>query len=71
MLGGAISCVGAQFYQASQAAGSAAQGAVVLLWSLDPILAGLPICLIVLIAGVLLETSRQTPEYLAEHAARQ
>ncbi|MDR3281142.1 MAG: sodium:solute symporter family protein [Synergistaceae bacterium] len=71
MVGGAVSCVGAQLYQAAHAAGSAAQGAVVLLWTLDPILAGLPICLIILIAGVWLETSRQTPEYLAKHAVRQ
>lgn len=71
MLGGAASCVGAQFYQAARAASGAAQGAVVLLWSLDPILAGLPICLAILIVGVWLETVRQTPEYLAERAVRQ
>lgn len=68
MLGGAVSCVGAQLYQAAQAAGNAVQGAVVLLWSMDPILAGLPICLIVLIAGVWIESARQTPEFLAQHA---
>lgn len=71
MLGGALSCVGAQLYQASQAAGNAAAGAVVLLWSMDPILAGLPICLGVLIIGVFVETARQTPEYLMRHAVKQ
>lgn len=67
MLGGAVSCVGAQMYQTAQAAGAAVQGAVVLLWSLDPVLAGLPVCFVILIAGVWIETSRQTPEYLAKY----
>jgi SSS family solute:Na+ symporter len=71
MLGGAVSCVGAQWHQAAQAAGSAVKGDVVLLWNLDPILAGLPICLAILIIGVLLETMRQTPEYLVKHAVHQ
>ena len=40
-------------------------------WSMDPILAGLPICLGVLIIGVFVETARQTPEYLMRHAVKQ
>lgn len=70
MVGGAVSCVGAQIYQASAAAGGAAQGAVVLLWSLDPVLAGLPVCFIVLLAGVWLETRKQTPELLDAYAVK-
>lgn len=71
MLGGACSCVWAQLYQAAQAAGKADAGAVVLLWTMDPVLAGLPVCIGLLVVGVWLETARQTPEFLLQHAVNQ
>lgn len=71
MMGGAASCVGAQLYQAAQATGNAGAGAVVLLWTMDPVLAGLPACIVLLLLGVWLETARQTPELLLKHAVNQ
>lgn len=71
MLGGAASCIGAQVYQASAAASTAAGGGVVLLWSLDPILAGLPVCFIVLLVGVWMETRNQTPELLRKYLVKE
>lgn len=70
MLGGALSCVGAQIYQASQAASSAGVGGVVLLWSLDPVLAGLPVCFIILLIGVSLEPRGQTADLLQRYSVK-
>lgn len=70
MLSGALSCIGAQIYQGAQATGTAGAGGVVLLWSLDPVLAGLPVCFIVLLIGVWLETRNQTPELLQRYLVK-
>ena len=45
------------------------QNDVVTLFTLDPVLAGLPACFVVLIVGVLLETRGQTREYLLQYKA--
>lgn len=65
MLGGAGACI----FQTVMASTTAEAGATVVMWSLDPILAGLPVCFILLIVGTLIETGRQTPEQLRAHSA--
>ena len=70
MIAGAASSITAQVYQASAAAAAAGEGGVVFLWSLDPVLAGLPVCFLVLIVGVLIETKNQTHEYLMSRAVK-
>ncbi len=70
MIAGAFSCVGAQLYQGSLAASSVEPGGVALLWTLDPVLAGLPACFIVLLVGMYFETKNQTPELLESYAVK-
>ena len=67
MLGGAGACIA----QTILASTTAEAGAVVVMWSLDPILAGLPVCFAILIIGTLIETSRQTPEILRAHMVQE
>lgn len=70
MLAGAAASIGAQIYQASAFAAMSGQNDVVTLFSLDPVLVGLPFCFTVLIIGTLIETGRQTPELLKEYAVK-
>lgn len=70
MLAGAAASIGAQVYQASAFAAMGGQNDVVTLFSLDPVLVGLPFCFAVLIIGTFIETSRQTPELLAKYTVR-
>ena len=63
MIGGAAACIITQTYQASAAVAAAETGAVILRWTLDPILTGLPVCFAILIIGTLIE-SRHSPETL-------
>lgn len=68
MLCGAAFNIAAQLLQSSSAMGAlSGQNDVVALFTLDPVLAGLPACFIVLIFGVLLETRNQTREYLLQY----
>lgn len=67
MIGGAGACIAAEIIQSAAATSAAEHGAVVLLWSLDPILVGLPVCFAFLIIGTWIETSRQTPAMLQAH----
>ena len=69
MIGGATFNIAAQLYQSSAMAAMGGQNDVVTLFTLDPVLAGLPACFVILIVGTLIETSRQTPEYLRSLAA--
>lgn len=70
MIGGSLACIMAELYQSSMATHAAEEGAVVLLWSLDPILTGLPVAFLILIAGTLIETGRQTPEMLSSYSVK-
>lgn len=70
MIGGALTCIAAEVYQSRMATLAAGKGAVVLLWKLDPILTGLPVCFLILIAGTLLETRNQSQEMLDAHAVQ-
>ncbi len=71
MIGGSLSCVAAEIYQSVTASSTAVAGSTVVLWSLDPILAGLPISFLILLAGTALETSNQTHEFLLQHQVKQ
>ena len=69
MICGAAFNIAAQAYQSSAFAAMGGQNDVVTLFTLDPVLAGLPACFVVLIVGVLLETRGQTREYLLQYKA--
>ena len=69
MICGAAFNIAAQAYQSSAFAAMGGQNDVVTLFTLDPVLAGLPACFVVLIVGVLLETRGQTWEYLLQYKA--
>lgn len=69
MIAGALANIAAQAFQTVSASAASEAGAA-FIYSLDPVLVGLPVCFLVLIAGVYFETKNQTAELLQSCAVK-